>query len=184
LLREETVEKIDQLGLISYLAEKIGPTNKLGRKAVQKFIHIATELGKVPTGYRFSFYTYGPYSRELAADLEYAEAIDGISSCQDSNTGAFDIKAGVASNAIIKNAKVYLDNNTERLDLIFKEFGGFSARLLELYSTIIFVKAEEPAIANSIADLKNRIKKLKPKYSDGEFDQAIDLLKRVAPKFN
>jgi uncharacterized protein YwgA len=66
------MEKHNQLGLIAYLAERLGQKNKLGRKSVQKFIHIASELGKVPTGYRFSFYTYGPYSRELAADLELA----------------------------------------------------------------------------------------------------------------
>ncbi|MDP1699813.1 MAG: hypothetical protein Q8L53_02485 [Aestuariivirga sp.] len=178
------MEKLDQIGLIAYLAKKVGPNNKLGRKAVQKFVHIAASLGKIPTGYRFSFYTYGPYSRELAADLEVAEAIDGIVSCQNPGTTAFDIKAGDAADSIIKNAKNYLENQEKSLNGIFDEFGNFTARTLELYSTILFLRDEEPNIANSLDDLKKRVNQLKPQYSDAEFNQAYQHLKRIEHRFH
>ena len=177
------MEKLNQLGLIAYLAKKVGPNNKLGRKAVQKFIHIAASLGKVPTGYRFSFYTYGPYSRELAADLEIAEAINGVVSCQNSGSSAFDIKAGDSVDLIISNAKSYLDIQTKSLDVIFEEFGTFTARTLELYSTILFLKDEELAIADKVDDLNKRVKQLKPQYSDVEFNQAYENIKRIEHRF-
>jgi uncharacterized protein YwgA len=37
------------------------------------------ELGGVPLKYRFHFYHYGPYSSDLAGDLEFVNTLKGIS---------------------------------------------------------------------------------------------------------
>jgi uncharacterized protein len=177
---ENNLSRNDQLGLVAYLAKKWGPTDKLGRKAFQKIVHIATELGDVPTGYRFSFYTYGPYSRELAADLEYAEAIGAVSSSVDGATGAYDIKAGKSADKFVTQANEFLAIHFARLDKIYESFAGQSARSLELYSTLIFLESREPQSEHFDESIVSKVKQLKPKYTRPEIEHTFKKLKEIS----
>ena len=53
--------KIDQYALVAFLIDQAAQS-QLGKKALQKKVHLIHEMGGVDTGYRFSFYTYGPFS--------------------------------------------------------------------------------------------------------------------------
>ena len=167
----------DQLGLVAFLAKKFGPTNKLGRKAFQKIVHLTSELVDVPTGYSFSFYTYGPYSRELAADLEYSEVLGSISSTMDSNNGGFDIQPGPGVDVVIGSSSDYIEKYFNDIEFIFTHFGGQSAKMLELYSTIVFVQNRVVDLDND--NLKLKVKNLKPKYIESEIESAILKLKEI-----
>ena len=50
-----------------------GTSPQFGKTAFMKMAYLLQELYEVPLGYRFSLYTYGPYSAEVLADLEYAK---------------------------------------------------------------------------------------------------------------
>ena len=173
------MDKSDQLGLIAYFAKRLGSKNRLGRKAFQKIVHIATELGKVSTGYHFSFYTYGPYSRELATDLELAEMLGGIVSSQDLSGGGYDIKAGTMGDTLIEQSEFFLMDNEKRLDSIIEYFGGHSAWTLELFSTLIFLKNREPIVAGNENILIARAKQLKPKYELADITAAYTKLQET-----
>ena len=48
--------KIDQYALVAFLIEQAERSNQqLGKKALQKKVHLIQELGGIDTGYRFSF---------------------------------------------------------------------------------------------------------------------------------
>jgi hypothetical protein len=60
-MTNSSISKFDQYALIALLAKRVGGADRrLGKKAIQKNVHLIQELGGVDAGYRFSFYTYGP----------------------------------------------------------------------------------------------------------------------------
>ena len=64
-------ERVDQYALVAFLIDQAAKARRpLGKKALQKKVHLIHEFGGVDTGYRFAFYTYGPYSVSLAGDLD------------------------------------------------------------------------------------------------------------------
>ena len=67
----EAIRKTDQYALVAFLIDQAKRgRQQLGKKALRKKVHLVQELGGVDAGYRFSFYTYGPYSVDLAGDLD------------------------------------------------------------------------------------------------------------------
>lgn len=171
------MEKSQQLGLIAKFAREVGSNQKLGRKAFQKIVHLSTTLGNVPTGYSFSYYIYGPFSRELSSDLELAEIAGVILSSQDLSTGSYDIKPGELAPSAEKHASDYLGSYEAKLAKVLAAFGNKPAKSLELYSTIVFVEFAEPILLNDDAAMIKRINSLKPKYSDSEIASAIHFIR-------
>lgn len=179
------MEKTLQLGLIARLSREVGlKNNKLGRKAFQKIVHLSNSIGGIPTGYSFSYYIYGPFSRELSSDLELAEMAGILSSTQDSTTGSYDIKAGELAHVAEKNASGYLAEQERNLNRILNSFGDKSAKSLELYSTLVFVELAEANLKGNTDALVKRINSLKPKYSELEIRSAIDFIEKFKSSIN
>ena len=179
------MDRNGQLGLIAFFAQQVGPTNHFGRKALQKLVHIATDFVGVPTGYQFSFYTYGPYSQALASDLELAEQLLGIVSKRDETSGAFDIKAGPLANKLIEISHSQLSNQMTNLNWTVENFGKLTAKSLELYSTLIFLRNNNSSYDSQPQDLFSQVIKLKPKYDINEIEvsykKLIELEKTLQP---
>jgi uncharacterized protein YwgA len=179
------MEKNLQLGLIAKLSKEVGQkNNKLGRKAFQKIVHLSGALGGIPTGYSFSYYIYGAFSRELSSDLELAEMAGILSSTQNASTGSYDIKTGDLAHIAEKNASSFLVDQEKNLTRVLTAFGDKSAKSLELYSTLVFVEQAEPLLKGNSDGLVNRIKSLKPKYSDSEIRNAIEFIEKFKNNSN
>lgn len=43
---------------------------QFGKTVLQKLVYLLTTIYVVPTGYEHTLYTYGPFSAELASDVE------------------------------------------------------------------------------------------------------------------
>lgn len=162
------MDRNGQLGLIALLAKELAPTHKLGRKAFQKIVHLATDFVGIPTGYQFSFYTYGAYSRELSSDLELAEDLGAVQSIRDGV--GFDIQPGPACDPVIEFSLSELNNFEEQIKWLIEKFKDQSARTLELYSTIVFVGRNEPQLEDD--EISARVLELKPKYDAHEVEAA------------
>jgi uncharacterized protein YwgA len=171
------MDKRIQLGLIAYLSREVGSVNKLGRKAFQKLVHLSNDLAGVPTGYSFSFYIYGPFSRELSSDLELAESSAIISSVQNKVSGAFEINEGPQAKDAEKWAGDHFATYHMKLSALLEKFGKKSAKSLELYSTVVFIENSEPEVRGDPGMMVKRVNALKPKYSDTEIRAAIDYVR-------
>src|SRR6266849_2595366 len=84
-----------RMSILAALAE--GAPSGLGRTAVMKLAYFLQALRSVPLSYRFSLYTYGPYDKEVLADLAMAEAEKRVTSTlvtYPSGSQGYEIKAG------------------------------------------------------------------------------------------
>lgn len=172
----DTISKPVQYALIAWIANTLGAaTHRLGKKALQKVVHLIQELGGVDAGYRFSFYTYGPYSSGLAGDLDVVAALGAVKIAYNSVENYYLIAPGPENDHMIEKGQRFLEQNRAAIDRVVETFGGRLAKDLELVSTIAYLRRHAPTEEfNDDAKLAERVKALKPKYTDREIAIAIE----------
>jgi uncharacterized protein YwgA len=170
----DSMSPFDRYALIALIAERLGgPGQKLGKKALQKTVHLIEELAGGATGYRFSFHTYGPYSHDLEGDLGNAARFGGVVMTYN-EANYYLIAPGPKTGEMIAHGRAFLERNRRAIDRVIRTFGGRTAKGLELVSTIVFLRAHDrPETFADDAKLVARVKGLKPTYSEPEIRAAI-----------
>ena len=146
-----------------------------GRKKLQKMIHIAEALG-YPLEEYFTLHLYGPYSQELAADVQRMKERDIVTEREMDNY--YTIK-------LTKNGKEFLkrfqknvkeDLGTEKFNKmknLFRKLSFYEPWKLEIISTLFYFYQ----IGYTDFDqLQQRVKRVKPKF---DFKQISDMMKEV-----
>jgi len=167
-------EKWDQYGLMAELALKLkGVSPQFGKTVLQKLVYILQEIYRVPCGYDYILYNYGPYSEALADDLSFFASMDGVKIDWSRRLG-YEIKEAGKTAHFRNKGEEFLTKYASQINEVIKEFGGMNAKELELRSTILYVSKEEPLEEK---DLLNRVKEIKPHFSVAEIDSAYKELK-------
>jgi hypothetical protein len=105
-------------------------------------------------------------------DLDQVDALGGVAvNSVISGKGGYNIVPGPENESVQKNATTFLTRNSEKINKLINEFGGFSAKELELRSTIHYVYKENKKITNE--DLIKTVKEIKPKFSAEEISFSI-----------
>ncbi|ABI67511.1 YwgA family protein [Syntrophomonas wolfei] len=168
-------EKWDQYGLMAELALKLeGVSPQFGKTVLQKLVYILQEIYRVPCGYDYILYNYGPYSEALADDLSFFASMDGVKVEWNRRLG-YEIKKAERTSHFRERGKDFLTQHASQIDEVIKEFGSMNAKELELRSTILYVSKEEPL---DKSDLLDRVKDIKPHFTVGEIDNAYQELER------
>ena len=171
--------KIDQYALVAFLiAQAAQAKNKLGKKAIQKKVHLIHELGGVDTGYRFSFYTYGPFSVNLAGDLDVIANSGGAKVIYNDWDNHYQIDPGEHTNRMIRRGGEFIEKNKAAIEGVLETFGSRTAKGLELFSTIAYLRrhARQEEFEDDYK-LAEHVRSLKPKYSETEIEKAISEVK-------
>lgn len=176
--------KKDQYALVAFLIhEAAAAGQQLGKKALQKKVHLIQELGGVGTGYRFSFYTYGPYSGSLAGDLDVVANSGGAKISYNSADNYYLIEPGDHTDRIIEKGQAFVGANRTAIDKVLTTFGDRLAKDLELFSTIAYLRRHASKVEfDDNKKLAKHVKDLKPKYSDKEIERAIAEVKDFLSK--
>ena len=156
------------------LAKRLECTSpQFGKTVFVKMAYLLQELYKVPLGYRFSLYTYGPYSPEVLADLEYAELRRQVNVEYEGEEG-FSItpcKSAVGVEGQMGPIINYGDQLTE----LVEHFGEFDARELELRTTSIFLwKKIRPLKDEDVDSVVETVRHLKPHFDKKTIRLAVD----------
>jgi hypothetical protein len=155
----------------------------LGRTALMKFRYFLQELRKVPPGYRFSLYIYGPFDSRVLSDLSTAESLSSVASKIVHYPGGYgyEITAGERSDAVREGGKSFLDQHRESIDWVLNEFGSHGSAELELESTIGFVdrEAAEKKERLTITALAGQVRDVKPHLRE---DYILEKTRQLAAK--
>lgn len=171
----------DRVGLISKLTKELAfAETQFGKTAIMKYLYILQEVFKVPLGYKFSLYTYGPYCSDVLSDLDYTEAIDGVQVYSvDMGASGYSIEPTGKTDEYINKSYKFLSKNEESINKVIELFGGMSARDLELRSTIIYLY--KTYLRNEWEvdreEIISDVRELKPYFSRIEIQEAYDVLK-------
>jgi len=158
----------ERIGLIAYLAER-SPTGWMGRTALMKYCYFLQALRRVPLGYSFSLYSYGPFDAAVLSDLGIAEALglvrEDVVAYQVGY--GYQIRAAVSDKELRQFGGELLLKHQRDADWVIGEFGNLNAADLELESTIVYTDREayRSNESLSIAELARRVSDVKPHFT-------------------
>ena len=175
---DDTASQFQPLAIISELAKR--EKGGFGRTALMKYLFFLKVLKNVPLPYTFRLYTYGPFDSSVLDDLQYAESLGAVKSDSVGYPGGHGYMITLASNAgrILEKVPEFIASQSDNIDWVLGEFGGYSALRLEMISTLVFIDrsiAEENPTA-SISDLANMVHKVKPHLILNEIQEEAEKL--------
>lgn len=159
-------------GIIVELTKRLqSDSPQFGKTVLQKMVYLLNEIYRVPSGYEYSLYTYGPYCSELTSDVEFVSAMGAIQLCQTHR--GFVINLSDKSDMITQKSTDFINEHKEQFDDLIEKFGKFNARELELRSTLIFLARSEK-MSKKLLGLQ--LAELKPYFAEDEISNTIDEL--------
>jgi len=155
-----------RIGIISEIST-IKPG--LGKTAMMKYIFLLQQVYKVPLGYKFEIYTYGPYSSEVMEDIDWAIHKDILSSeiiIYPSGYSGYSLRPSRSAAEIIEKEEEFISAHKKSIEEMIALFGNKSAKELELSTTIIYIY--QTFIANNwkcnIDEVSNNVYEIKPHF--------------------
>ena len=171
-----------RLALIPYLAEK-SPQGWIGRTQLMKFFYFLQTLRKVPLGYRFTLYAYGPFDSAVLGDLGIAEVFDLVESTAISYPSGcgYKIESRIDEDNALELGGDLARKHKDDLDWVIRQFGEKSAADLELESTIVYVALSArvrqlPAGGERLSHIAQSVSAVKPRFSKEQVAQRLDRL--------
>ena len=176
-MQQDNREKELRQQLPLELASRLeGKSPQFGKTALMKMAYLLQELYEVPLGYRFSLYTYGPYSAEVLADLEYSNLLHQVNVNYLGEEGGFKITPGEKVGCPGKQEGT-INEFSDELNKLVEHFGAFNARELELRTTSIFLwKRIHPTKPENLNSVVQTVRHLKPHFSEMTIRSAINNL--------
>lgn len=166
--------------LLAFLADRLGGEQGAGKKALQKIVHLVTRLSGVESRYEFDLYTYGPFSRDLAEDMDLLAASKVLDVTYDEIGRSYHIKKGPEADKIMGQYEVFLSDAENNAKDILAFFSGKSAKVLEMYSTLFFV-IDRKLVVDTLNDdlVVSKFLDIKPKYYKTEALEALKELRKL-----
>ncbi len=145
------------------------PNQYLGHTAIMKLTYFLQVLKKVPLGYDFRFYYYGPYDSDVLGDLNYAECLGVVNSEVEyypKGGYGYRVSRGKAADEIDEKAKDFLKKYEDDINWVIQKFGNRNASQLELVSSIIGMSLDRRKDGNpfSLDSIVKKVKKIKPHF--------------------
>jgi len=165
-----------RINAIIYLLECL-KGSQVGKKSIQKLIYFLQEEFGVDLNYRYKMYHYGPYCSELSDDLDIMDMMGTISIQDAPAMNGYTISTKYEIKADI-DAQQFLESHKQKFDRLIEYFKERSAKVLELYATIHFVERvlRERGQESDKDCIVQKVKIMKPKYSDDDIKKAYDYL--------
>lgn len=162
--------------LIADLSMRLAEVSpQFGKTVLMKLLYLLQEVYRLPLGYSFSFYTYGPYCPEVLVDLDHVKRQEGVRvRFLPDDPGGYKISPGPAADRVRFAAKQRLDTYADQLEKLVSSFGSFRARDLELRTTIVYLwKHMTPAARGNKVALMDIVRQLKPHFTTMEVETAV-----------
>lgn len=154
---------------ISLLSRIVEQKPLLGKTAMMKFIFILQQVYKVPLGYDYQIYTYGPYSSAVMEDIQFAtdcKAISMQSVVFPSGHSGYQLDLTEKTKEIIQQELEFVESYNKYIEEVIHLFGAKTAKELELSSTIIYIYSNyaHNNWDRSIDVVSEDVKKIKPHF--------------------
>ncbi len=168
--------------LIPELAKKLDNISpQFGKTALQKMIFLLQEVYGIDCGYDFTLYSYGPFDSQLLGDLDLVESWGCVKvEYAKFSMGGYRIIPTDEQDKIRDKAADFLDSASVQsaMDSLIKDYGGKTARELELRATLVYVDKDWDNRKDfpKREELYRTVHEIKPKFSDTDMNSAIDEL--------
>lgn len=157
---------VESAMLVARLVSELGGV--IGRKRLQKIVHLLQATGAKEFGYRFILHYFGPYSKELANDLDFLSDVKILSEHAPVGEGSY--KYTVCAEVMDEvNRMSDRDEGGEEWKKLALELKKREVPFLEALSTIVFLSKR----GRQGTRLRKEFDRIKPNLSD-RYDQAAE----------
>ena len=166
-----------RIALLTRLVEK-APEKSLGRTAIMKLLYFLITLRRVPLGYYFTMYSYGPFDSTVLEDIDYAARLNALSVDIEVYPRGYGyvIQPGDAAESTKNLVSDFIQTHEADIDWVVSKFGDLSATDIELASTIVYVDQEwrQRGCGVSSQELVEHVSKIKPRFSREQIQQRYE----------
>ena len=169
--------RITRLGLIALLLQ--AGKGISGRKRIQKVMYLIDNLGwNSISDYKFHF--YGTYSETLAQDVQDMVANGWIREAQHGDLYSYNIPYNRQNlaNGFVARLRSRDGRRTDLTMAFAREVGQYSTEMLEVVSTLVYVKKARPNITND--ELVRVSLSLKPQFEERQFRAGLKIFGLMA----
>ena len=169
---------------MSLIAKIVEERPLLGKTAMMKFIFILQQAYKVPLGYDYEIYTYGPYSSTVMEDIQLASdfaTIDMKVVIFPNGHSGYQLNVASETKAAINREQNFLEAYSEYISEVIQLFGNKTAKELELSSTIIYIYSNysQNKWDNSMDEVSQSVKRIKPHFDINEIKRDYETLYKI-----
>lgn len=136
---------------------------------MMKSLYFLQTLRRVPLGYKFGLYTYGPFDSMVLDDLRHAQAVGAIKVLEVLYpTGmGYEMTPGDRADAVIEASADFVKRHSKDIENIVDLIGNRTAGELEMFSTIIYVDQDAAFGRRRLSkdELENTVVRIKPHLS-------------------
>lgn len=181
---EELVGATTDEALVTLVVEEFQKTSQghLGRTAIQKICYFAQSLG-VPLNFEFKILYYGPYSHELASEVELLLASDVLEDTSKKPSAYSALRLGPAAHKLLETYPELTERYRPTVARVAAAFGELGPSTLELLSTLHFIDRRLRASGTehpSRDEVVKRFQQVKQdRFSKGEIEAAYDAMRRA-----
>lgn len=163
-----------RIGVVLGIIEKVNEHKKPGKTTIQKLVYLSQVLYKIPLGYRFEPYNYGPYAEELTTDIDNLE-YRGLIKVDFDNKG---YHIGLTNTPNPDKAQSEKETYIAQISELVDNWGSIKAKDLELYTTFIYIDRMyyQKCEALTKEDLIKIVGKIKSKYKE-RCEEAFEFLR-------
>ena len=161
-------------GLIADLVRRLNKVSpQVGKTVLVKMIFLLQQIFKIDCGYEFELHTYGPFASQILHDLDLVESLGGVKIHPAVSAGGYkNLSRGQEPWDCAKKLKLFLSKPKVKkgISKVVSEFGSYSARDLELASTIVYVEnyMKRRHRSHSGDEVSQIVHGLKPKFTKKE----------------
>jgi len=155
---------------------------RVGRTHVQKWVYFLKRLG-YDLGYRFVMHHYGPYSFELASDLDVMASLGLIQVRRHEDDDGFEIipRDNIGIAFLTQSQRQQWEDNVKAL---LSKVRKRPTKDLELMATADFVGDVRKRLTGQTPEKQtvfDLLKTIKPGGSEADYNRAIEELRQVVP---
>ncbi|HET9178664.1 MAG TPA: hypothetical protein VFQ24_09955 [Terriglobia bacterium] len=157
--------------LLSLAEELLANGSWTGETHLQKATYFLQELARVPLGFTFILYKYGPFSFDLRDELTGMQA-NLLLSLKPQMPYGPSLVPGELSGTFKSAYEKTISRYRDEVQFIAKWLGGKGVAELERLSTALMVTLADAELCGS--DQAGRLRELKPHVSSQDADAAIN----------
>lgn len=150
-----------------------------GETHIQKLVYLMLMKNKIPFGYEYILYDYGPWSFDLAKDIKFLEAAHLVRKLPDPSGFGFKYIPNEDVSLVREIYKSVRDETpwADKVNNIIEKYKDTHAKRLALLATFIYVYHKHPR--ENKAEVIELVKKIKPLHNDYEYDGTYDECKQL-----
>ncbi len=145
----------------------------VGKTFLQKGIYILQEGLKEELGYKYKLHFYGPFSQELANDIDTLYYMGLINIQYDAEATGYRIEITEAGKKFLKK---YQQNDLEKnkIEKVLSMIDGKLTKKMELLGTVLYFAK----LTNDKGEIKRLVNMFKPHFADSEIEESLKRLRK------